>query len=158
MAIRIWLLVAVVCTTVTVSVAAVDARSDSARAEVLAAENARTAAFVSRDMVALNNLLRDDLTYVHSSGRTDTKKSLMDAIRSDELHYISWTSKQTHVRITGDTAVLDGEYAVKVINRAASPEILDMNVFFLTVYVRSGGRWQQMAWQTTKDMTTAANH
>jgi hypothetical protein len=51
-----------------------------------------------------------------------------------------------------NTAVLDGEYAVKVINRKASPETLDINVFFLTVYVRTAGRWQQMAWQTTTDM------
>ena len=129
-----------------------DARDDSARAEVLAAENARTAALVHRDVSTLDRLIRDDLTYVHSSGRTDNKKSLLEAIRSDELHYISWTSKEMNVRVLADTAVLNGEYAVKVINRKASPETLDVNVFFLTVYVRSDGRWQQMAWQTTTDI------
>jgi hypothetical protein len=128
------------------------ARDESARAEVLTAEHKRTTALVQHDVTTLARLLRNDLTYVHSSGRIDNKKSLIEAIRSDELHYISWTSKEMHVRMLRNTAVLDGEYAVKVINRKASPETLDINVFFLTVYVRTAGRWQQMAWQTTTDM------
>ncbi len=152
---RICFVITVLCTIAAGSALASDARDESARAEVLAAENARTAALVHRDVSTLDRLIRDDLTYVHSSGRTDNKKSLLEAIRSDELHYISWTSKEMNVRVLADTAVLDGEYAVKVINRKASPETLDVNVFFLTVYVRSGGRWQQMAWQTTTDIRPA---
>jgi hypothetical protein len=120
--------------------------------EVAAAENARVAAFVSKDTAALDKLLRDDLTYVHASGRVDNKKSLIEAIRSDQLHYTSFTKKAMNVRLAGDTAVLDGEYAVKVINRGANPENLDLNVFFLAVYVHSPSGWQLMAWQTTRDI------
>src|SRR5438105_4664747 len=149
---RRFILIALVSSITAGSALATDARDESARAEVLAAENARTAALVQHDVAGLARLLRDDLTYIHSSGRIDNKTSLLEAIRSDELHYISWTSKAMHVRMLGDTAVVDGEYAVKVINRKASPKTLDVNVFFLTVYVQSGGRWQQMAWQTTTDI------
>jgi Domain of unknown function (DUF4440) len=149
---RTSILITLACTIAAGSALALGARDDSARAEVLAAEHARTTALVQHDVATLDRLIRDDLTYVHSSGRIDNKKSILEAIRSDELHYILWTSKETHVRILGDTAVLNGEYAVKVINRRASSETLDVNVLFLTVYVRNGGRWQQIAWQTTTDI------
>ena len=149
---RIYVAIMLVCAIVGKAALAADSRDESARAEVLAAEHARTTALVQHDVTTLARLLRDDLTYIHSSGRIDDKNSLLEAIRSDELHYISWTSKETHVRILGDTAVLDGEYAVKVINRKASTHMIDVNVFFLTVYVRNDGHWQQIAWQTTTDI------
>ena len=125
-----------------------------ARKEVLAVEQSRAAAFVSKDTAALDKLLREDLTYIHASGRVDNKNSLIDAIRSDQLHYTSMTSKAIHVRLDppGHTAVLDGEYSVKVINRGGNPENLDLNVFFLAVYIHSKNGWQLMAWQTTRDV------
>jgi len=134
---------------ITIPLLAVDARK-----EVLAVEQARVAAFVSKDTAALDKLLREDLTYVHASGRVDNKKSLIDAIQSDQLHYTSMTNTVIHVRLDppGHTAVLDGEYAVKVINRGGNPENLDLNVFFLAVYLHSKSGWQLIAWQTTRDV------
>jgi hypothetical protein len=146
---RILPLLAFLCTAVGYVLSA-DTAKDSAIGEVKVAEAARAAAFVSHDVALLDKLLRDDLTYIHASGRIDDKKSLLNAIRSDELHYMSWDAKEIKVRITGQTAVVNGEYAVKVINRKASPDTLDLNIFFLTVYVRSNGQWQQIAWQSTK--------
>ena len=131
------------------------AQNNSAEAQVLAAEKARTEALLHRDLAALDKLWADDLTYVHASGRVDTKVSFMEAVRSDELHYIAWEPKELHVRVLGDAAVLNGEYHVRVINRRMQPDPLDMNVFILSVYVRRDGRWQQMAWQTTKDAGAA---
>ena len=133
----------------TLQVFAVDARK-----EVLAVEQARVAAFVSKDTATLDKLLREDLTYVHASGRVDNKKSLIEAIQTDQLHYTSMTNKAIHVRLDppGHTAVLNGEYAVKVINRGGNPEILDLNVFFLAVYLHSKNGWQLIAWQTTRDV------
>lgn len=149
---QVFLVIVLVCALAGGVKLAADAKSDSTRNEVTAAEKARAAAFVNHDVATLDKLLRDDLTYIHASGRVDDKKSLLAAIRSDELHYISWTPKQVNIRVSGATAVVDGEYAVKVINRKASPDILDLNIFFLTVYVRSGSGWQQIAWQSTKDV------
>jgi hypothetical protein len=75
---------------------------------------------------------------------------------SDELHYIAWEPKELHVRAFGDTAVLNGEYHVRVINRRMQPDRLDMNVFILAVYVKRDGRWQQVARQTTRDVGAPA--
>jgi hypothetical protein len=31
--------------------------------------------------------MADDVTYIHASGKVDTKKSYLEAIRSGQLHY-----------------------------------------------------------------------
>jgi ketosteroid isomerase-like protein len=132
------------------------AENNSTEAQVLAVEKARIAAVLGKDVKALDSICADDLTYIHASGRVDNKASYIEAIRSDELHYIAWEPKELHVRAFGDTAVLNGEYHVRVINRRMQPDPLDMNVFILTVYVKRAGRWQQVAWQTTRDVGAAA--
>lgn len=150
---RCWFLLAALVSTIPAGrLLAADAATESAKAEVIAAENARTAALTHQDVAALDKLLSDDLTYIHASGRIDNKKTMLEAVKSDQLHYISWTSKEMHVRMFGHTAILDGEYAVKVINRSASPDTLDLNVLFLGVYAKSGSHWRLIAWQTTKDI------
>lgn len=127
-------------------------RADAAANEVLAAENARTTALDSGDVAALEKLLADDLTYVHASGKLDTKASLLGAIRSGEIRYISWDAKKLNVRVIGDVAVLDGEYKVRVTDRRVKPDPFDVNIFILAVYARRGGRWLQIAWQSTRDV------
>jgi hypothetical protein len=49
---------------------------DSVSREVLAAENARFAALDRSDGPALQKILGDDHTYVHASGKIDTKQSI----------------------------------------------------------------------------------
>ena len=66
--------------------------------EVLATEKARTAALDQSDVAALDRIMAGDVTYVHASGKVDTKKSYLDAIRSGQLHYISWKPITLNVR------------------------------------------------------------
>jgi hypothetical protein len=127
-------------------------RVDSTTNDVLMAEHARTTALEAGDLVALDKILGEDLTYVHASGKVDTKVSLLQAIRSGEIHYISWQSRKLNVRVIGDSAVLDGEYAVRVTDRRVKPDPFDINIFILAVYARRSGRWQQIAWQSTRDV------
>jgi Domain of unknown function (DUF4440) len=126
--------------------------ADSPSDQVLAAENARTTALVHDDLAALEKILGDDLTYVHASGKTDTKASLLEAIRSGQVHYISWTAKRLSARVIGDSAVIEGEYLVRVTDRRVKPDPFDVNIFILAVYARRAGRWQQIAWQSTRDV------
>ena len=125
---------------------------DSATNEVLAAENARTTALVHDDLATLEKILGDDLSYVHASGKTDTKASLLEAIRSGQVHYMSWTAKRLNARVIGDSAVIEGEYLVRVTDRRVKPDPFDVNIFILAVYARRAGRWQQIAWQSTRDV------
>jgi hypothetical protein len=116
-------------------------------------EKARVAALDHSDVTALDKILADDLTYVHASGKTETKASYLAAIRSGELHYISWQAKTMHVRVlTNAVATIDGEYLVRVTDRRVKTDPFDINIFFLGVYVMRDGRWQMVAWQSTRDV------
>jgi ketosteroid isomerase-like protein len=123
-----------------------------AEKEVMAAEKARTDALDRSDLAALDRIMADDVTYVHASGKVDTKKSYLGAIRSGKLHYISWQPKNLKVRVMGSGAVINGEYLVRVIDSRVQREPFDINIFILSVYAWRDGRWQQIAWQSTRDV------
>jgi hypothetical protein len=126
--------------------------TSQAASEVMAVEAARTAALDRSDVPELEKIMADDVTYIHASGKVDTKKSYLDAIRLGQLHYISWKAKNLQVRILGESAVINGEYAVQVKDLRVQPNPFDINIFILTVYARRDGRWQQIAWQSTRNV------
>jgi hypothetical protein len=124
--------------------------------DVLTAEQTRVAALDAQDVPALEKLMADDVTYVHASGKVDTKTSYLDAIRSGTLHYLSWQPKSMQVRVLGkDAAVINGEYAVRAIDTRVQQQPLDLHIFILTVYARRNGVWQQIAWQSTRDVAAS---
>jgi saccharopine dehydrogenase-like NADP-dependent oxidoreductase len=133
-----------------------DARDTAEITQVLTAEQTRVAALDAEDVPALEKIMADDETYVHASGKVDTKASFLDAIRSGQLHYVSWTPKSMQVRTAGkDAAVVNGEYAVRVTDTRVQPQPFDISIFFLAVYARRDGRWQQIAWQSTRDVAAS---
>jgi hypothetical protein len=150
-------IVLVVGLTVGVGIAPViwgqSAGRDAAK-QAMGAEAARVEALERSDVVTLDRILDENLTYVHASGKVDTKASFLSAIRSGELHYISWKLMNVNVRVAGkegDSAVLNGEYAVRVKDTRVRPDAFDVDIFFLTIYVRGDGRWRQVAWESTRD-------
>ncbi len=127
---------------------------DKSSNEVIAAEKARAAALVQGNIAALERIMAEDETYVHASGKTDTRTSYLAALRSGQLRYLSFVPVKLHARVLGNTAVLDGEYSVRAIDLRVQPAPLELNIFFLSVYARRDGRWQQIAWQSTRDVAT----
>jgi uncharacterized protein (TIGR02246 family) len=133
-----------------------EARDAAEIQEVLTAEQTRVAALDAQDVPALEKVMADDVTYTHASGKVDTKTSYLEAIRSGQLHYISWQPKNMQVRVLGkDAAVINGEYAVRVTDARVQPQPFDIDILILSVYARRDGRWQQIAWQSTR--ATAAS-
>lgn len=152
-------LCALVCLALRTSMmAATPSPSETSEAakQVMATEEARVTALEHSDVAALGRIMADDVIYIHASGKVDTKKSYLEAIRSGQLHYISWQPKGLHVRMLGgDGAVIDGEYAVRVKDSRVQSAPFDINIFILTAYARRDGRWQQIAWQSTRDVATS---
>jgi len=122
--------------------------------QVMAVEQARVTALDASDVPALEKIMADDVTYVHASGKVDTKASYLDAIRSGKLHYISWVAKNLQVRVQGEAAVINGEYSVRVTDSRVQPNPFNIDIFILEMYARRDGRWQQIAWQSTRDVAS----
>ena len=114
---------------------------------VRAADASRLKAFIAADRTALTALLGDDLTYTHSSGRLDGKATIIDAITSGKTQYHSILPEDVLVRLYGDVAVLSGRAAVNV---TSDGQLLDLKLRFTSVYVKRDGRWQFVAWQSTR--------
>jgi ketosteroid isomerase-like protein len=129
---------------------ALPATTGDAVEEVLAAEQARIAALERSDVAALTAIMAEDVSYVHASGKVDSRQSYLAAIRSGQLHYISWRPESLHVRVLGDTAVLTGEYEVRVLDARVQSRPFDIDILILSVYARREGQWRQIAWQSTR--------
>ncbi|HRE82588.1 MAG TPA: nuclear transport factor 2 family protein [Opitutaceae bacterium] len=123
-------------------------RADDARAsEVLAAERARINALIADDFDALEQIFADDLIYVHSNTKIDSKASFLDSLRSKRLKYKSLTHSDQRVRCYGDTAILTGQ--TNVISISDGKENLH-RLRFTLVYVFEKGRWRFTTWQSTR--------
>lgn len=109
-------------------------------------EAKRIDCMVRRDLDALAPMLADDLSYSHSSGRTDTKASFLELVRKG--HYLGVEFPTSTVTVSGDAAIVRGLARMHVTGDTGAE--LRYPVLFLDVYVRRSGVWQLLAWQATR--------
>ncbi len=114
----------------------------------LEADKARREAMVAADIAKLTPLLADNLVYTHSSGKVDTKSSLIEAIRTGTLDYEKIDPRDTVVRARGRTVVVTGIVTVGVKTPEGSRSF---DARFTAVHGRTqDGKWQLLVWQTTR--------
>lgn len=114
---------------------------------VKAAELERFEAAEKNDLGVLGKLLGDDLTYTHSTGALQTKAQLLDDLKSGKLQFKKIEPSDLQVRVYGATAIINGTAKLAVVSDG-QPK--DVNIRFTDVWVNRAGRWQMVAWQSTK--------
>lgn len=115
--------------------------------EVLKAEQARRTALLNRDAAAIAALLADDLRYVHSNGRVETKDDVVAGLTSGRVSYERFDLSQLEGRaVTADVIVLTGRITQrKVTDGKAS----DAALLFHGIWRRAKeGSWQLVGLQT----------
>jgi Domain of unknown function (DUF4440) len=115
--------------------------------EVLQAEAARLRAIDERDWAALDLLLADELSYVHSdTGRYEDKAANLETLHASPRSYVR---RDLNVRPYNDTAILTGEIDITI--DALSDGTPEQHIFsFATqVWVHRDERWQMAAFQAT---------
>lgn len=115
-------------------------------AAVLEADSQRYRAMIERDLPTLDRRLADDMVYMHSKGTVDTKASLMAALEERKFSFKSAETRDTAVRIYGDTAILHGK--VTLVVEVGGIEHVAENSF-TTVWVHQDGNWRLAHWQST---------
>jgi hypothetical protein len=103
---------------------------------VLRLESERCHAMERADTLALGRLLAPDLTYVHSNGIQDGRRSLLGKIASKAIEYESISPERSVVRILGPTAIVTGVTLMKV---KARGQELTLHSIITSVYVRNPG-------------------
>lgn len=97
---------------------------------------------VKRNVLALNDLITEDLTYVHSSGVSENKAQFLAA--TEKSTYASIEPKSEDVRIYGKTAIVAGIADFKMQNGAVT------TLRFTNVYVKDGKQWKLAARHASK--------
>ncbi len=115
--------------------------------QIVELERQRLRAMIDADSDALGSILSDDLTYIHTTTREDSKKSLIESLAGGNLSYKSMDTEDVKVRIYGDAAVVTGSAAIKV---SSGGRLLEFSILFTDVYAKQDGRWQMVAWQSTR--------
>ena len=125
------------------------APAGKAEQQVLQAEKDRFAAMTKVDEAALNKLLADDLTYVHTSALMQTKKEFIDSLKSGAIKYVSMTPNEADwkVRILGNVAIVNGAATVHVVDHGND---LNFKLRYTTVHANRSGSWQLLSWEATR--------
>lgn len=115
--------------------------------EIIALEKRRTEAMTKQDAKALEEILADDLSYTHSSGRVETKAEFISNVTTGGTRYRAMEQDDVKVRQYGDTAVVTGFAKVHVESSLGDSKF---PIRFIDVYVKRDDVWRMVAWQSTR--------
>jgi ketosteroid isomerase-like protein len=110
-------------------------------------ERRRFAAMVAQDIAVLEPLLADDLTYGHSNGEFQDKAQFLATVRDGRLRYEAIGVQELEVRQYGEVAIVTGRI---LISGRAGDQPVRLNLRYTDAYVNRDGRWQLVAWQSTR--------
>ncbi len=116
-------------------------------ADVLRADDQRFDAMRRGDWTALDAALADDLTYVHSTARLESKAEHIANLRAGKPHYRGIAPRERSARVHGGIGVVNGVSEMHVENAGKEQRF---TVRYLAVYAKVGERWRMIAWQSTR--------
>jgi ketosteroid isomerase-like protein len=121
--------------------------TSAAEAELVRADDRRFEAMRKADWDALDAALADDLTYVHSSARLESKKEHLANLRAGKPHYRGIAPRDRHARVVGSVGIVNGVSEMHVENAGKEQRF---TVRYLAVYTKAGEQWRMLAWQSTR--------
>jgi len=117
-------------------------------AAVIAADEARVAAFKKPTAEALETIFSPDLHYAHSTGAVDTKPSFIDVLTSGKTKYVAIDYEDRDFSFPAPgIALMTGRVRIQAVTPEAS---LDNLLSFLAVWRLEEGRWRFLAWQSCR--------
>ena len=118
-----------------------------AEADVLRADEGRFEAMRKGDWAALDAALADDLTYVHSTARLESKAEHVANLRAGKPHYRGIAPRDRRARVHGGVGIVNGVSEMHVENAGKEQRF---TVRYLAVYAKAGADWRMIAWQSTR--------
>lgn len=118
-----------------------------AEKEIRDLEAQRFHAMEKGDVETLDRIISDDLIYTHANGLRQTKFNVIGVLGSSEMKYESIIPSDVRVRIYNDTAIVAGRATIHI---KAHGEKESFEICYLDVYVKQEGRWQMVAWQSSR--------
>jgi hypothetical protein len=114
--------------------------------EVWKLEGKRRAALLAGDLTTLEALCSDELTYTHTTGQMDTKKTYFNSLRSG-VRYETMDFLEVSLARYDSTVVMTGVAQIAV----SSPRgPIRFRARFTGVWAKQQDQWRFAAWQTTR--------
>ncbi len=112
-------------------------------------EQKRLAAFVSKDIRALQGLHADDFHLINPAGQELSRDDYLSGIAEGFIEYRVWEAESdVQVRIHGDSAILRYRAAVEL---AVKGEVQPLQHFWQTeFYEKIDGKWRAVWSQSTR--------
>lgn len=115
--------------------------------DVLRADDRRFEAMRKQDWPSLEDSLAEDLTYVHSTARLESKAEHVGNLKAGKPFYRGIAPRDRTVRVHGAVAVVNGVSEMHVENVGKENRF---TVRYLAVYAKMGSIWRMIAWQSTR--------
>jgi ketosteroid isomerase-like protein len=113
------------------------------------AERDWASAVVKKDYAVLERVLADDLAYTHSDGRLDSKKSLIESLRSGKQTYDAAEHQSIDVRLLGKDIAM-ARIRLRMTAAAGGKPGMPANFSALRVYKLNKGQWQMIGHQSAR--------
>ena len=112
------------------------------------ADAARCAAMMAADGAGLAALMSDELRFVHSDGRMETKADYVRNMMAGDTAYtgVKTTDVQAREPAPGVVILIGAQEMRKRLGAAWS----DIKLRYLAVWREEGGSWRMYAWQSMK--------
>jgi hypothetical protein len=114
--------------------------------EVWQLEAKRRAAQIAGDLKTLEALASDELTYAHTNGMVDTKKSYLKALGSG-VNYETIDVSDVSIAAYDSSVVMVGLVQIAVKSKSGP---IGFRARFTSVWAKQQDRWRWVAWHTTR--------
>jgi hypothetical protein len=111
-------------------------------------ETALYEAMLAFDYAALDGLLSDDLSYVHSTGVVESKPEYLSALRRGLYEYAAITKVGSSTRLFADIAITSGVIDMLVGAQGSAKGTIRLQ--HVLVWVRELGTWRLLLHQATR--------
>jgi hypothetical protein len=111
-------------------------------------ERERFRAMVEGDGSALEAILAENVSYVHTNGKRETKRQFIDAITAGRRRYRQIEIQSQDVMTAGaDTWLVSGRALIEMESKNGA---LLFPIAYTAVHVQHEGNWQLLALQATR--------
>ena len=115
--------------------------------EVKAAENEWLTGITKNDFRKLDQVLAEDLVYLHSTGVMDSKASYVKSLQSGKQKYVAGKINDLKIRVYGQTAVINGDANFDFVTDGKPGKA---HLKYTHVFVKGGKGWQLVSHQSLK--------
>jgi hypothetical protein len=120
----------------------------------LRADKARLAAMMAGDGEALGRLMSDQLRFVHSDGRVESKADYVKNLMAGDTAYAdAKTSGLETTQVANDVVVIIGAQEMR---KRLGTEWSNITLRYLAVWRNENGAWRMVAWQSARPSGNSA--